>query len=46
MRIVKNRKGVEAQKVKLPTPSQATDAPIWEEEQNGKNRREQKERNI
>ena len=36
VRRTKKRKGVEAQRVKHPTPSQATDALIGDEEQNGK----------
>ena len=39
VRKVKKRKGVEAQRVKHPTPSQATDALIGEKEQNGKQKR-------
>ena len=36
MKRVKKRKGIEAHRVKHPTPSQATDALIGDEEQNGK----------
>ena len=35
----KKRKGIEAHRVKRPTPSQATDALIGNEEQNGKQRK-------
>ena len=35
----KKRKGIEAHRVKNPTPSQATDALIGDEEQNGKQKR-------
>ena len=35
----KKRKGIEAHRVKLPTPSQATDALTGDEEQNGKQKR-------
>ena len=35
----KKRKGIEAHRVKYPTPSQATDALTGEEEQNGKQKR-------
>ena len=42
MRRGKRRKGIEAQKVKHPTPSQPTDAFIGDEEQNGKETEENK----
>ena len=35
----KKRKGIEAHRVRHPTPSQATDALIGDEEQNGKRKR-------
>ena len=38
----KRRKGNEAQRVKPPTPSQAIDAHIGDEEQNGKQKRNKK----
>ena len=41
---VKKRKGIEAQRVKHPTPSQATDALTGEEEQNGKQKRTKRNR--
>ena len=40
----KKRKGIEIQRVDLPKPSQAIDAPIGDEEHNGKQKGE-KERN-
>ena len=43
---MKKRKGIEAQRVKSPpTQSWAIDALIGDEEQSGKQRKEQKERN-
>ena len=43
VRRVKKKKGIEAHRVKHPTPSQATDVLTdvlaWEEEQNGKQKR-------
>ena len=45
MRIVKEKKRVETQKVKPPTLTQGIDVHIGEEEQNEKQKKEQKERN-
>ena len=39
MRRVKERKGIEALRVKYPTPSRAINALIGDEEQNGKQKR-------
>ena len=40
MRRVKKRKGIEAVRVKHPTPSQTTnELIIWDKEQNGKQKR-------
>ena len=36
---MKKRKGIEAQRMKHPTPSRAIDAIIGDEEQNGKQKR-------
>ena len=41
----KSEKGTKTQRVKPPTPNRAIDALIGGEEQNGKQRKEQKERN-
>ena len=42
VRRAKKRKGVEAERAKLSTPSQATDAHIGDEEQNGKQKKSKK----
>ena len=46
MRIGKKRKGIEALRVKHPTPSQAIDAIIREEEQNGKQDNKKKQEAV
>ena len=45
VRRMKERKGIEAPRVKYPTPSRATDALIGDEEQNGKQKKLKKKRN-
>ena len=44
VRRTKKNKGIEAQGVKPPTQTRAIDALIGEEEQNGKQKKEEKER--
>ena len=42
-RRAKERKGIEVQRAKPPTPTGAIDALIWNEEQNEKQKKEKKE---
>ena len=42
----KERKGIEAQRVKHPTPSQATNALTGDEGQNGKQKRKRKKQGV
>ena len=44
MRRGKKRKGIEAQRGKLPTPSQGIDEHIGDEEQNGEHKKRNRER--
>ena len=46
MRRTKKKKGSKGQEVKSPTPTQAIDALISDEEQNKKYKKEEKERNT
>ena len=44
MRKAKKKKEIEAQRAKPPTPTQTIDALIGDEERNGKQRKEEKEK--
>ena len=46
VRRVKKRKWIEAQRVKHPTSSRATDALIGDEEQNGKQQKEKEKQGV